>query len=109
MSLDSVKRQLAEAEAKAGRDPGSVTLVAVSKVQPEDRLQAVIDAGCVRPLLVVVVSLLSPEVRCIMADSGMEQKAVRVLRTAAPARRPRPPGAGAASGRNERPDALPLS
>ncbi len=45
MSLDSVKRQLAEAEAKAGRDPGSVTLVAVSKVQPEDRVQAVIDAG----------------------------------------------------------------
>ena len=45
MSLDSVKRQLAEAEAKAGRDPGSVTLVAVSKVQPEERVQAVIDAG----------------------------------------------------------------
>ena len=45
MSLDSVKRQLAEAEAKAGRAPGSATLVAVSKVQPEDRVQAVIDAG----------------------------------------------------------------
>ncbi|WP_339947071.1 YggS family pyridoxal phosphate-dependent enzyme [uncultured Albimonas sp.] len=45
MSLDSVKRQLAETETRAGRAPGSVTLVAVSKVQPEDRVQAVIDAG----------------------------------------------------------------
>ena len=45
MSLQSVREDLATAEAKAGRDPGSVTLIAVSKVQPDDRVQAVIDAG----------------------------------------------------------------
>ena len=33
------------AEAQAGRAPGSVTLVAVSKVQPEDRVRAVLAAG----------------------------------------------------------------
>ena len=47
------------------------------------KFQAVIDAGCVRPLLVIVVSLLRPEMRGIMADRGVAQKAARVVRTAA--------------------------
>lgn len=45
MLLDAIQTRLAAACAAAGRDPGSVTLIAVSKVQPADRVQAVLDAG----------------------------------------------------------------
>jgi len=45
MSLQDVRDRLAAAEAAAGRPAGSVTLVAVSKVQPEDRVEAVLAAG----------------------------------------------------------------
>jgi PLP dependent protein len=45
MSLDAIQTRLAAACAAAGRAPGSVTLIAVSKVQPADRVQAVLDAG----------------------------------------------------------------
>lgn len=45
MSLQDVRDRLAAAEAAAGRPSGSVTLVAVSKVQPEDRIEAVLSAG----------------------------------------------------------------
>jgi pyridoxal phosphate enzyme (YggS family) len=45
MSLNAVRDRLAAAEAAAGRPPGSVTLVAVSKVQPDDRVDAVLAAG----------------------------------------------------------------
>ena len=45
MELDDIRRRIAAAEEKAGRAPGSVTLIAVSKVQPEDRVTAVLDAG----------------------------------------------------------------
>ncbi|MEM1314214.1 MAG: YggS family pyridoxal phosphate-dependent enzyme [Pseudomonadota bacterium] len=45
MSLSDVQTRLAQAARDAGRDPASVTLVAVSKVQPDDRVQAVLDAG----------------------------------------------------------------
>lgn len=45
MGLDDIKGRIAAAEARAGRAPGSVTLIAVSKVQPEDRVTAVLDAG----------------------------------------------------------------
>ncbi|MFO7856990.1 MAG: YggS family pyridoxal phosphate-dependent enzyme [Paracoccaceae bacterium] len=45
MSLQDVRDRLAAAEAAAGRPSGSVTLVAVSKVQPEDRVEAVLAAG----------------------------------------------------------------
>ncbi len=45
MGLDDIKRRIAAAEAAAGRKPGEVTLIAVSKVQPLDRVQAVLDAG----------------------------------------------------------------
>lgn len=45
MSLSSIRQRLAEAEARAGRAPGSVTLIAVSKVQPPERVEAVLDQG----------------------------------------------------------------
>lgn len=45
MGLDDIKRRISAAEDRAGRAPGSVTLIAVSKVQPEDRVTAVLDAG----------------------------------------------------------------
>ena len=45
MGLDDIKRRIAAAEVNAGRAPGSVTLIAVSKVQPDDRVTAVLDAG----------------------------------------------------------------
>lgn len=45
MGLDDIKRRIADAEAAAGRAPGSVTLIAVSKVQPPERVEAVLDAG----------------------------------------------------------------
>ncbi|MGJ8610941.1 MAG: YggS family pyridoxal phosphate-dependent enzyme [Octadecabacter sp.] len=45
MSLSEIKRRIAAAEAKAGRAVGSATLVAVSKVQPNDRVQAILEQG----------------------------------------------------------------
>lgn len=45
MSLEEIKTRISEAEAKAGRAPGSVNLIAVSKVQPLDRVEAVLKAG----------------------------------------------------------------
>ena len=43
--LAAIRLRLSAAEARAGRAPGSVTLIAVSKVQPEDRVRAVLSAG----------------------------------------------------------------
>jgi PLP dependent protein len=45
MSLAEIRSRVAAAEAKAGRAPGSVKLIAVSKVQPQDRVEAVLEAG----------------------------------------------------------------
>lgn len=45
MSLTEVAARVAAAEAAAGRAPGAVTLIAVSKVQPIERVVAVLDAG----------------------------------------------------------------
>lgn len=45
MSLTEIRDRIAAAEAKAGRAPGSVRLVAVSKEQPLDRVEAVLQAG----------------------------------------------------------------
>ena len=45
MGLDDIRRRIAAAEQQAGRAPGSVTLIAVSKVQPDDRVTAVLAAG----------------------------------------------------------------
>jgi len=45
MALADILSRIAAAEAAAGRAPGSVTLVAVSKVQPAARVEAVLAAG----------------------------------------------------------------
>lgn len=45
MSLEEIKSRIAKAEAEAGRAPGSVKLIAVSKVQPLERVEAVLDQG----------------------------------------------------------------
>ncbi|MGC9419699.1 MAG: YggS family pyridoxal phosphate-dependent enzyme [Rhodovulum sp.] len=45
MSLEEIRDRVAKAEAEAGRAPGSVTLIAISKVQPLERVEAVLQAG----------------------------------------------------------------
>jgi len=45
MSLSDIKAAVAAAARQAGRDPASVRLIAVSKVQPLDRVEAVLDDG----------------------------------------------------------------
>ena len=45
MGLDEITDRLRAAEAKAGRPEGSVTLIAVSKVQPDARVETVLQAG----------------------------------------------------------------
>lgn len=45
MSLQEITDRIAKAEAKAGRAAGSVSLIAVSKVQPDDRVEAVLQQG----------------------------------------------------------------
>ena len=45
MGFIDIKRRIAAAESAAGRAPGSVTLIAVSKVQPPGRVVEVLQAG----------------------------------------------------------------
>lgn len=45
MGLAEITARLRAAEARAGRAPGSVTLIAVSKLQPAARVEAVLRAG----------------------------------------------------------------
>lgn len=45
MSLADIRTRIADAACRAGRDPDDVTLVAVSKVQPEARVRAVLSDG----------------------------------------------------------------
>jgi pyridoxal phosphate enzyme (YggS family) len=45
MPIDDIRSRIAAAIARAGRPADSVTLVAVSKVQPEERVRAVLAAG----------------------------------------------------------------
>jgi len=45
MGLSDIITRIASAEAGAGRAPGSVKLIAVSKVQPNDRVEAVLEQG----------------------------------------------------------------
>ncbi|WP_420556769.1 YggS family pyridoxal phosphate-dependent enzyme [Roseovarius sp.] len=45
MSLHDIKTRIAAAEQDAGRPAGSVSLIAVSKVQPDARVTAVLDEG----------------------------------------------------------------
>ena len=43
--LAAIRARIARAEASAGRAPGSVRLIAVSKVQPPERIEAVLTEG----------------------------------------------------------------
>ena len=45
MSLEEIKSRVASAEQDAGRPVGSVTLIAVSKVQPDERVEQVLEQG----------------------------------------------------------------
>lgn len=45
MSLEEIRSRIATAEQAAGRAPGSVKLIAVSKVQPNERVEAVLGEG----------------------------------------------------------------
>jgi len=45
MSLDAIKTQIGTAAAKTGRNGDDITLLAVSKVQPNERVEAVLEAG----------------------------------------------------------------
>jgi pyridoxal phosphate enzyme (YggS family) len=45
MSLSDIRERIAAAEARAGRSAGSVSLIAVSKVQPLERIEAVLAEG----------------------------------------------------------------
>jgi PLP dependent protein len=45
MSLTEIRSRLDAALARAGRTPGSAVLIAVSKVQPEERVRGVLDEG----------------------------------------------------------------
>ncbi len=45
MPLREIRARVARAEAEAGRPAGSVTLIAVSKVQPPERVEAVLAEG----------------------------------------------------------------
>lgn len=45
MSLNEIHTRIAAAEARAGRTPGSVRVIAVSKLQPLERVTAVLEQG----------------------------------------------------------------
>ncbi|MEY8828633.1 YggS family pyridoxal phosphate-dependent enzyme [Sedimentitalea sp. XS_ASV28] len=45
MPLSDIKTRISAAEAAAGRIPGSTTLIAVSKVQPNERVEDVLNQG----------------------------------------------------------------
>jgi len=45
MSLSEITQRIRKAEERAGRAPGSVKLIAVSKMQPPARVRAVLEAG----------------------------------------------------------------
>jgi pyridoxal phosphate enzyme (YggS family) len=45
VSLEEIKARIAKAEAEAGRPEGSVKLIAVSKVQPNERVEEILKAG----------------------------------------------------------------
>lgn len=45
MGLDRIRAEIVAAATAAGRAPGDITLIAVSKLQPADRVTAVLDAG----------------------------------------------------------------
>lgn len=44
-ALDDIRGRIARAAREAGREPDAITLVAVSKLQPPERIEAVLEAG----------------------------------------------------------------
>jgi uncharacterized pyridoxal phosphate-containing UPF0001 family protein len=45
MSLNEIKNRIQKAEIEFARKPGEVKLVSVSKVQPNERIEAVLEQG----------------------------------------------------------------
>lgn len=45
MSLEEIRSRIAKTAAEKGRDPADIALVAISKVQPEERVRAVLEQG----------------------------------------------------------------
>ncbi len=45
MTLHNITDKITKAEKNAGREAGAVSLIAVSKVQPNARVQSVLDEG----------------------------------------------------------------
>ena len=45
MALADITDRLRKAESDAGREPGSVELIAISKKQPNERVEAVLQEG----------------------------------------------------------------
>lgn len=45
MSVSEIRKKMAKEEARVGRPEGSTALIAVSKVQPNDRVEAVLEEG----------------------------------------------------------------
>lgn len=45
MSLTDITTRISKAAEDAGRDPADITLIAVSKMQPDERVRAVLDEG----------------------------------------------------------------
>ena len=45
MALTEIESRIAKEVERVGRAPGSVRLIAVSKVQPNERVEAVLDQG----------------------------------------------------------------
>lgn len=45
MSLQEIREKVAKQESACGRVPGATTLIAVSKMQPNERVQAILDEG----------------------------------------------------------------
>lgn len=43
--IEDIRSRIEQAAAEAGRDPASITLIGVSKVQPDDRIEAALSAG----------------------------------------------------------------
>lgn len=88
--IEAVRERIRLAAAEAGRDPGEVTLVAVSKAQPEERVIAALEAGerlfgenYVQPAMERWPELRErfPDVRVHMIGAIQTNKARDVVRT----------------------------
>ncbi|MEM8952395.1 MAG: YggS family pyridoxal phosphate-dependent enzyme [Pseudomonadota bacterium] len=87
-NLQRIRDEIGEAAKESGRSPEDVTLVAVSKAQPEERVQAALDAGhrifgenYVQPALALWPGLKEryPDVRLHMIGAIQSKKARDVV------------------------------